>query len=94
VALYRWSSGVGFFPDLLVAVKDRKAGDGVALAEFKGPQLQQYDKEKAGAVHVHYGRAFMVGVGVKDKKELRLFRLVDGDLVDDGLFEVGRLRYE
>lgn len=94
VALYRWSSGVGFFPDFLVAVKDRKAGGGVALVEFKGPQLQQYDKEKAGAVHMHYGRAFMVGVGARDKKELRLFRLVDGDLVDDGLFEVGRLRYE
>lgn len=94
VALYRWSSGVGFFPDFLVAVKDRKAGGGVALVEFKGPQLQQYDKEKAGAVHMHYGRAFMVGVGAKDKKELRLFRLVDGDLVDDGLFEVVRLRYE
>lgn len=94
VALYRWSSGVGFFPDFLVAVKDRKAGGGVALVEFKGPQLQQYDKDKAGAVHIHYGRAFMVGVGTKDKKELRLFRLVDGELVDDGLFEVGRLRYE
>lgn len=94
VALYRWSSGVGFFPDFLVAVKDRKVGGGVALVEFKGPQLQQYDKEKAGAVHMQYGRAFMVGVGSKDKKELRLFRLLDGELVDDGLFEVGRLRYE
>lgn len=94
VALYRWSNGVGFFPDFLVAVKERKPGGGVALVEFKGPQLQQYDKEKAGAVHMHYGRAFMVGVGAKDKRELRLFRLVDGNLVDDGLFEVSRLRYE
>lgn len=94
VALYRWSSGVGFFPDFLVAVKNRKVGGGVALVEFKGPHLQQFDKEKAGAVHVHYGRTFMVGVAAKDKKELRLFRLVDGALVDDGLFEVGRLRYE
>jgi hypothetical protein len=93
VALYRWSSGVGFFPDFLVALKDRKAGEGVALVEFKGPQLQQYDKEKAGAIHAHYGRAFMVGEG-KEKKELRLFRLLDGELVDDGLFEVSRLRYE
>lgn len=66
----------------------------MALAEFKGPQLQQYDKDKAGAVHMHYGRAFMVGVGAKDKKELRLLRLADGSLVDDGLFEVGRLCYE
>jgi hypothetical protein len=94
VALYRWSNGVGFFPDFLVAVQGRKAADGMALVEFKGPQLQQYDKEKAGAVHTHYGRVFMVGVGPKSKKELRLFRLVDGELVDDGLFEVGRLRYE
>jgi hypothetical protein len=94
VALYRWSNGVGFFPDFLVAVKGRKAGNGLALVEFKGPHLQQYDKEKAGAVHMHYGRVFMVGVGAKDKKELRLFRLVDGELVDDGLFEAGRLRYE
>lgn len=45
-------------------------------------------------MHIDYGRAVIVGVGAKDKKELRLFRLVDGDLVDDGLFEVGRLRYE
>ncbi len=94
VALYRWSNGVGFFPDFVVAVKDRKVGDGVALVEFKGPQLQQYDKEKAGAVHIHYGRVFMVGVSGKGKKEVRLFRMVDGELVDDGLFEVGRLRYE
>ncbi|RYE73344.1 MAG: hypothetical protein EOO81_00825 [Oxalobacteraceae bacterium] len=94
VALYRWSSGVGFFPDFLVAVKGRKTGDGLALVEFKGPQLQQYDKDKAGATHMHYGRAFMVGVGTKDRKELRLFHLVNGELVDDGLFEVGRLRYE
>jgi hypothetical protein len=94
VALYRWSSGVGFFPDFLVAVKNRKVGGGVALVEFKGPHLQQFDREKAGAVHMHYGRAFMVGAAAKDKKELRLFRLVDGALVDDGLFEVGRLRYE
>lgn len=94
VALYRWSSGVGFFPDFLVAVKGRKAGGGVALVEYKGPQLQQYDKEKAGAEHIHYGRAFMVGAAGKDKKELRLFRFLDGELLDDGLFEVGRLRYD
>jgi len=35
----------------------------------------------------------MVGYG-KDRKDLRLFRLVGEDLVDDGLFEVSRLRYE
>lgn len=94
VALYRWSSGIGFFPDFLVRVKGRKTGDGIALVEFKGPQLQQYDKEKAGALHTHYGRVFMAGLGGKENREVRLFRLVDGMLVDDGLFEVGRLRYE
>lgn len=94
VALYRWSNGVGFFPDFLVAVKDRKAGGGIALVEFKGPHLQQYDKEKAGASHIHYGRAFMVGAKGKGQKELRLFRLAHGELVDDGLFEVSRLRHE
>jgi hypothetical protein len=94
VALYQWSSGVGFFPDFLVAVQGRKTGDGVALVEFKGPHLQQYEKEKAGAVHPHYGRVFMVGVANRDRKELRLFRLVGGELEDDGLFEVMRLRHD
>jgi hypothetical protein len=94
VGLYRWSSGVGFFPDFVVAVKDRKVGDGIALVEFKGIHLQQYDKEKAGAIHATYGRAFMVGLRSRASKELRLFRLSEGQLVDDGLFEVGRLRYD
>ena len=60
-ALYQWSSGVGFFPDFLVAVQGRKTGDGVAD---------------------------------RDRKELRLFRLVAGELEDDGLFEVMRLRHD
>ena len=93
VGLYRWSAGIGFFPDFVVAVQGR-AGDGIALVEFKGPQLQQYDKEKAGAVHADYGRVFMVGYAGKERKELRLFRLVADNLVDDGLFEVERLRYD
>jgi len=93
VSLYRWSDGIGFFPDFVVAISGRKLGGGIALVEFKGPQLQQYDKEKAGAFHDTYGRAFMVGYG-KEKKELRLFRLVNEALEDDGLFEVQRLRFE
>lgn len=93
VGLYRWSDGIGFFPDFVIAVKDRKVGGGIALVEFKGPHLQQYDKLKAGAVHAAYGRVFMVG-HPKEKSALRLLRLVGEDLVDDGPFEVGRLRYE
>ena len=93
VGLFRWSDGIGFFPDFVVAVKDRKVGGGIALVEFKGPHLQQYDKMKAGAAHAVYGRAFMVGYS-KERQTLRLFRLVGEDLVDDGPFEAGRLRYE
>jgi hypothetical protein len=94
VALYRWSSGRGFFPDFVVAVKGRTDGGGVALIEFKGPHLQQYDKNKAAAVHPRYGRVFMVGPAVGNARELRLFRLAAGELVDDGLFEVARMRYD
>lgn len=93
VGLYRRSDGIGFFPDFVVAVKDRKVGGGIALVEFKGPHFQQYDKKKAGAAHDTYGRAFMAGYS-KEKHALRLFRLVGEELVDDGPFEVSRLRYE
>jgi hypothetical protein len=47
VALYRWADGVGFFPDFVVKVSDRVEGDGIALSELKGPQLQQYDRAKS-----------------------------------------------
>lgn len=60
VGLYRRSAGIGFFADFVVAVAGRKLGGGIALVEFKGPQMQHYDKEKAGAVHDTSGRAFMV----------------------------------
>jgi hypothetical protein len=84
VALYRWPNGVGFFPNLLVAVQGHKATGGVALGKFKGSLLKQYYKKMAGPC-MHYGRVFMVDVDSKNKKELRLFRLVDSELVDDGL---------
>jgi len=43
---------------------------------------------------MQYGRVFMVGAKWKGKMKLRLFRLAHGELVDDGLFEVSRLRHE
>lgn len=61
VALYKWADGVGFFPDVVVYVKERGEGDGIALSEVKGPHLQHYDREKAAAVHIKYGRVFMIG---------------------------------
>jgi len=92
VGLYRWSGGVGFFPDFVIAIAGRTEGGGIALVEVKGPQLQQYDKAKAAAQHIAYGRAFMVG---KTGREggFRFWRLVDDQLVDDGPFEPHRLRY-
>lgn len=93
VGLYRWSGGVGFFPDFVVAVRDRRPGGGISLVELKGIHLQQYDKRKAGAVHDAYGRAFMVGYS-QQHPGIRLYRLTDNELVDDGPFEVARLRYD
>ncbi|TDN58986.1 DEAD/DEAH box helicase family protein [Paraburkholderia sp. BL10I2N1] len=94
VALYGWAEGVGFFPDFVVGVAERTEGGGVALSEVKGPQLQQYDKAKAGARHVTYGRVYMVGkTGAAGN--FRLWRLISESqaLVDDGPFEVQRMRY-
>lgn len=94
VALYRWSDGTaGFFPDFVVGVRERTEGDGAALAEVKGPHLQQYEKAKAGARHIHYGRVFMVGkAGAAGG--FRLWRLTqDQQLVDDGPFEAQRMRH-
>jgi hypothetical protein len=94
VALYRWADGTaGFFPDFVVGVRERMEGDGIALSEVKGPHLQQYEKAKAGARHLHYGRVFMVGkTGATGG--FRLWRLTaDQQLVDDGPFEAQRMRH-
>lgn len=55
----------------------------MALSEVKGPHLQYFDRAKATAVHIKYGRVFMVG------KELGS----DANLVDDGRFELPRMHY-
>lgn len=93
VALYSWAEGPGFFPDFLVGVEGRPAGEGPALTELKGPHLLEYDKAKAGAAHPIYGRVFMVGK-TEAARDYRLWRLTTaGALVDDGPFEPHRLRY-
>lgn len=94
VALFNWAEGQGFYPDFVVGVAERTEGDGVALSEVKGAHLQQYDKEKAGARHTTYGRVFMVGKAGAEGS-FRLWRLVGErhDLVDDGPFEIQRMRY-
>ena len=94
VALYGWAEGVGFYPDFVVGVTERVEGGGVALSEVKGPQLQQFDKAKAGAHHIVYGRVYMAGKAGAEGN-FRLLRLTSDSqaLVDDGPFEVQRLRY-
>lgn len=93
VGLYRWSGGTGFFPDFAAKVIGREEANGIALLEVKGPHLQHFDRAKANARHVAYGRVPMVGKAGADGG-FRMWRLTEGDdLVDDGPFEVARLFY-
>ncbi|MBE0503822.1 MAG: DEAD/DEAH box helicase family protein [Desulfuromonadales bacterium] len=92
VALYGWSLGKGFFPDFIVGVKDRKVGNGIALVEVKGPQLQYFERAKASAHHKIYGLAFMVGYN-REKKDFVIFREEAGNLYENGRFETARLRW-
>lgn len=93
VGLYGWSHGRGFFPDFIVAVRERAVGHGLALVEVKGPQLQHYDRAKASARHKEYGMAFMVGYN-PGKKSFIMFREENGQLYENGAFEVSRLRWD
>ncbi len=93
VGLYGWSQGRGFFPDFVVAVKGRNVGHGLALVEVKGPHLQHYDRAKASARHKEYGSAFMVGYNT-GKKSFVMFREENGQLHENGSFEVERLRFD
>ncbi len=98
VGLYSWSGGTGFYPDFVVKVKGRTEGDGVVLVEVKGPLREKTtEKVKAAATHPKYGRVMMVSRNSK-KAPFRFYRLVqqaEGEpvLVDDGPFEVQRLRH-
>lgn len=92
IALYGWSLGKGFFPDFIVGVKDRKVGNGIALVEVKGPQLQYFERAKASAHHKIYGLAFMVGYN-REKKDFVIFREEAGNLYENGRFETARLRW-
>jgi len=65
----------------------------VALSDVKEPHLQQRERAKAGARHVHYGRDFVVRkTGITDG--FRLCRLTsDQQLAYDGPFEAPRTRH-
>lgn len=93
VALYQWSNGKGFYPDFIIAVRDRKEGDGIALCELKGAHLLDYDRKKSAAKHIKYGRVFMAGKA-ENSNILKFWRMGDdGMLAEDGKFEVLRMRY-
>lgn len=94
VVLYSWSGGLyGFYPDFVVAVEGRSTGDGIALAETKGPQLLQWEKAKAGARHHRYGRVFMVGRQTQ-AGDFMFWKLENDELAMDGAFEVQRMRLD
>jgi hypothetical protein len=94
VALFGWSGGLhGFFPDFVIAVKDRAEALGPALVEVKGEHLQEWEKAKAGARHAVYGRVFMVGKR-GDDGAFRFMRLEHHSLELDGTFETQRLRFD
>ena len=77
----------------MLQVANRSEGDGVALSEVKGPHLQYFDRAKAGAVHVRYGRVFMVGKAQGSEGSFQFWRQVQDQIVADGKFEVPRMRY-
>jgi len=92
VGLYGWADGQGFSPDFVVGMKNRKIGDGVVLLEVKGGHLLHQDRHKAAAKHQVYDRVYMVG-RERAGNPFKYWRLQEDKLLDDGEFEVGRLRW-
>lgn len=94
VGLYRWDDGAGFFPDFVVAMRERATPAGIALLEVKGDQLWGKDSEveKAAASHPNYGRVFMVGRRRGEARFVHLRPLGD-KLQGDGEFTIDRLRF-
>ena len=92
IGLYRWDEGAGFFPDFVVAVRDRDAEDNVALLEVKGGHLwgEPVEVEKQTASHPVYGPVFMVGRR-RGEKGFSFLRTFHGRLQPDGTFDVGRM---
>lgn len=93
IGMYKWSGGIGFFPDFAVKIIGRTESDGVVLVEIKGPHIREFDRAKANAKHTEYGRVPMVGKAGAEFG-FRFWRLTEKDeLIDDGPFEVSRLLY-
>lgn len=94
VGLYRWDDGAGFYPDFVVALRERQTPGGIALLEVKGGQLwgEPTEVDKISAVHPEYGSVFMTGRRRGQGGFVYLRRLHDR-LEPDGEFSVGRLRF-
>lgn len=82
-----------FYPDFVVAIVGRAHSEGMVLAETKGPHLQQWEKAKAGARHLYYGRVFMVGRQTA-AGDFMFLRLDNDELALDGVFEVRRMKQD
>jgi hypothetical protein len=93
VGLYRWDEGDGYYPDFVVCLHGR-AGDGIALVEFKGDFLAGKDSEveKSDARHPDYGQVFMVG-RKRGASDFIFLRGRDGKLQSAGPFSVERLQF-
>lgn len=94
VGLYRWDEGAGFYPDFIVALRERQTPGGIALLEVKGGQWwgEPAEVDKAGALHPQYGSVFMAGRRRGQVGFVHLRRLLDR-LEPDGEFSVNRLRF-
>jgi hypothetical protein len=94
IGLYRWDDGRGFFPDFVVAMRERPTSHGIALLEIKGGPLwgEPLEVDKADAVHPEYGAVFMAGRRRGETAFSALRRLGDR-LERDGEFSIGRLRF-
>lgn len=94
LGLYRWDDGVGFFPDFVVSLDERKTPGGIALLEVKGHFLWRDEREldKAEARHGEYGGVFFVGRR-RDEREFMNLRKLGDKLDTAGDFSIDTLRY-
>lgn len=94
VGLYRWDDGAGFFPDFVVALRERATPGGIALLELKGDQFWGKDSEvdKAAARHPDYGPVLMAGRR-RGERDFMHLRELGGRLQTDGAFAIERLRF-
>lgn len=93
VGLYRWDDGDGYYPDFVVCMQSRQ-GSEVALLEVKGDHLagKESEVDKASAVHVDYGRVYMVG-RKRGERDFNFLRELGGKLQPAGSFSIEQMQF-